>query len=60
MTKNRNYNFKDVDMLMTSKTIAENFKPNISELSATRSDWTEKFVDDLIMVSQAFQIKTSL
>ncbi len=38
MAKNRNYSYKDVDILMASKTIAESFKNNFSELSATRTD----------------------
>lgn len=29
MAKNPNYNFKDVDMLMASKTISENFKEKL-------------------------------
>ena len=48
MAKNRNYSCKDVDMLMASKTIAESFKSNISELSTTRTDWTEQYANDLI------------
>ncbi|MBN1926297.1 MAG: hypothetical protein JW798_10705 [Prolixibacteraceae bacterium] len=48
MAKNRNYSCKDVDMLMASKTIAESFKTNISELSTTRTDWTEQYANDLI------------
>jgi hypothetical protein len=48
MAKNRNYSCKDVDMLMTSKTIAESFKTNISELSTTRTDWTEQYATGLI------------
>lgn len=48
MSKNRNYNCKDVDMLMTSKTIAESFKANLSVLSATRTDWTEQYANDLV------------
>lgn len=48
MAKNRNYSCKDVDMLMASKTIAESFKTNISELSTTRTDWTEQYATDLI------------
>ncbi|MBN2612914.1 MAG: hypothetical protein JXB00_15265 [Bacteroidales bacterium] len=48
MAKNRNYSCKDVDMLMASKTIAENFWANISELSATRTDWSEQYANDLI------------
>jgi hypothetical protein len=47
MTKTRNYSFKDVDMLMASKTIAESFKANLSELSAVRTDWTEQYANDL-------------
>jgi len=48
MGKNRNYNYKDVDMLMASKTIAESFKANLSELSAARTDWTEQYANDLV------------
>src|SRR3989304_6809525 len=48
MAKNRNYSCKDVDMLMASKTIAESFKTNISELSTTRTDWTEQYATGLI------------
>jgi hypothetical protein len=48
MAKNRNYNFKDVDMLMASRTIAGSFKAYIAELSTTRSVWTEGYADDLI------------
>lgn len=47
MGKNRNYNCRDVDMLMASKTIAESLKANISELSTARSDWTEQYATDL-------------
>ncbi|MBN1187356.1 MAG: hypothetical protein JXB49_34085 [Bacteroidales bacterium] len=48
MSKNRNYSCKDVDMFMASKTIAESFKTNISELSTTRTDWTEQYATGLI------------
>jgi len=48
MAKNRTYSCKDVDMLMASKTIAESFKTNISELSTTRTDWTEQYATGLI------------
>jgi hypothetical protein len=48
MGKNRNYSYKDVDMLMASKTIAESFKANLSELSATRTDWKEQYSNDLL------------
>jgi hypothetical protein len=47
MAKNRNYNFKDGEMLVASKTIAERFKANISELSSTRTDWTETYATGL-------------
>lgn len=49
MTKNRNYSYKDVDMLLASKTIAGNFKSNISELSAARNDWTEEYATNLVL-----------
>ena len=48
MAQNRNYSYKDVDMLLTSKTIAGNFKSNIAELSAVRSDWTEEYATNLV------------
>jgi hypothetical protein len=48
MTQNRNYKCKDVDMLMTSKIVARCLKTNITELSATRTDWTEAYADGLI------------
>lgn len=48
MPKNRNYSCKDVEMLMAAKTIAKNFKANISELSNTRTDWTVQYASDLM------------
>jgi hypothetical protein len=48
MSKNRNFNYKDVDMLMASKTVAESFKSNISELSVTRTNWTAQYATDVI------------
>ena len=48
MAKNRNYSCKDVEMLMASKTIAESFKNNISELATTRTDWNEQYATGLI------------
>lgn len=48
MAKNRTYSYKDVDMLMASKTIAESFKANLSELSTTRTDWTEQYANTLV------------
>lgn len=47
MSKNRNYNCKDVDMLVTSRTIAETFRTNISALSAVRSGWTPQYAEEL-------------
>jgi hypothetical protein len=48
MAKNRNYSCKDVDMLMASKTIAESFNTNISDLATTRTDWTNQYATGLI------------
>lgn len=48
MAKNRNYSCKDVDMLLASKTIAESFRANISELSAISTVWTEEYALDLL------------
>ena len=48
MAKNRNYSYKDVDMLTASQIVAENFKSNIGELSTVRSDWTEAYANDLV------------
>ena len=49
MAKNRNYHCKDVEMLVASKTIAESFRNNIGELSATRITWTEQYAGDLVV-----------
>jgi hypothetical protein len=35
-------------MLVAAKTIAENFKANIDELSQVRTNWTSEYADDLI------------
>lgn len=43
----RNYNYKDVDMLLASKTIVETLKANISDLSIARSTWTEEYATQL-------------
>jgi hypothetical protein len=48
MANNRIYNFRDVDMLTASRTIAESFRANIAELSVTRTVWTEQYANDLI------------
>ena len=47
MKVNRNYNFKDVDMLLASKTIAETLKLNLADLSMARSTWTEEYTTQL-------------
>jgi hypothetical protein len=47
MSKNRNYNYSDVDMALAAKTIAGNFKINLSELSTLRTNWTAEYADDL-------------
>ncbi|MFO7829807.1 MAG: hypothetical protein R6V23_14375, partial [Bacteroidales bacterium] len=47
MPRNRNYSFKDVDMLLASKTIVETLKSNISDLSVARSTWTEEYANQL-------------
>ncbi len=47
MTMNRNYNYKDVDMLLASKTITESFKSNLPELSTIRTNWTEEYATQL-------------
>lgn len=48
MSKNRIYGYTDVVMLTTAKTIAENFKAKIDELSQVRTDWTEESATNLI------------
>ena len=48
MAKNRNYSYKDVDMLTAAKIVAGNLRSNIGELSAVRSDWTEQYAADLL------------
>ena len=57
MSNYRNYSCKDVDMLLSAKTIAENFKANLTVLASTRSDWTEPYVNDLISrIDKAIEI----
>lgn len=48
MSKNRIYSYTDVVMITSAKTIAENFKANIAELTLIRSDWTEESATGLI------------
>ncbi len=56
MTKNRNYSYKDVDMLTATQIVAGNFKSNIGELSTVRSDWTEPYATNLVLrINQAIE-----
>jgi len=56
MKKTRNYSYKDVDMILASRTIAGSFAANIAELSAVRSDWTEPYATGLVSrISQAIE-----
>ena len=43
----RNYNFKDVDMLLASKTISQSLSENLSDLSMARTTWTSDYVNGL-------------
>jgi len=43
----RLYSYKDVDMLMASKTISKSLSANLAELAITRSTWTEAYATDL-------------
>ena len=47
MAFNHNYKCKDVDMMVTIKTIAETFRRYNSELSPVRTDWTSEYADSL-------------
>jgi hypothetical protein len=47
MALNRNYNFKDVDMLLAAKTVIESFKANIVELSVIRTNWNEEYANQI-------------
>ena len=61
MAKNRNYSVKDVDMLIASKTIIENFKTNLSELSAVRTNWTLDYANQLsLTIDDAIENKLGI
>jgi adenosine deaminase len=45
----RNYTFKDVVMLMAAKTILQSMLENLGELSKVRTNWTEAYVNELIL-----------
>ena len=47
MKNQRNYNYKDVEMMLASKTITVSFDANLDELSLVRSTWTPEFVTAL-------------
>ena len=47
MSQNRIYSYTDVTMLTASKTIAESFRSNITELALVRTDWTPEYADNL-------------
>lgn len=47
MTKNRNYNYSDVDMLTSANIVAKSFENLITELSAVRSNYTVGYATDL-------------
>jgi len=67
MSKNRNYSYKDIDMLIASKTAIESFKTNLTELSVVRSNWTlanantlSDKIDDAIENKLGIDIKKDL
>lgn len=43
MTATRKYNYKDVEMLLASKTIATSLTDNLVDLSLARTTWTSEF-----------------
>lgn len=45
--KTRKYNFKDVDMILASKTITQSLSDNLSDLSIARTTWTSEYVTGL-------------
>ena len=47
MNQQRNYNYKDVEMILASKTITVSLETNLEELSLTRTAWTPEFVTAL-------------
>ncbi len=48
MTNQRIYNYKDVDMLLASKTIYQSMRDHIAELSPVRTTWTAEYADERI------------
>ena len=47
MKKNRIYAVKDIEMLLASRTIANNFIANLSELAGLRTNWDESYAESL-------------
>ncbi len=47
MTTTRKYNFKDIDMLLASKTIVQSLTDNLADISVARSSWTADYVNGL-------------
>ncbi len=43
----RKYNFRDVDMLMASKAVANSLKNNQTELIIARTNWTPEYISEL-------------
>lgn len=47
MTTTRKYNYKDVEMLMASKTVTASLTANLADLSLARTTWTNDYVIEL-------------
>jgi hypothetical protein len=47
MNRTRNYQAKDVEMLMASRTIVKNFLSNLPELKTLRTNWSEEYANAL-------------
>ena len=43
MATTRKYNYKDVEMLLASKTIATSLNDNLADLSMARTTWTSDY-----------------
>ena len=49
----RKYNYKDVDMLLASKTITQALTENLADLSIARSTWTSEYVIPFLIISES-------
>ena len=47
MSKTRKYNYKDVEMLLASKTISTSLSENLADLSMARTTWTSDYTTAL-------------